>query len=301
MEQNNLTNKNEEKVEPLVSKGEQISDLKKPQESFKGEDKEVSVVDDVEEVLKIQAEVQKLETQVQSTLDGVNQINENLGLPPKKVEEIPSLQNKIAKIFNLKSLLRAATFTGLMIGATSEGLSQTNQDNYKNIDNKEVVTNSEKYLLKLKEFNIVSQEMSSKEFQEIAKDKEKMKKINDEYTKASGIISVHSEEYKKLQEKKPETIKVTVYHIDESQEKKFANKEYTKKDRKEDIENIWEKVKKGELQYGDIVVLRNGERYEIKDYKPGSFNKAKGSILEEGEKVVTTNNTLPMEDYVGRD
>lgn len=139
MEQNNLTNENEKPAElkPLEAQGEQISDLENPQES--SQDKEVSVVDDAEKVLEIQAKVNQLEIQVKSTLDGVNQINENLGLPSKKVEEIPSLQNKIAKIFNLKGLLKAATVAGLMMGATSEGLSQNKSEKDTEKEHKEWV------------------------------------------------------------------------------------------------------------------------------------------------------------------
>lgn len=150
MEQNNLTNKNEEKVEPLETQGEQISDLEKPQKSFEAKDKEVSVVDDAEEVLKLELELKKIEEKSKATLEAINKVHAELGIDQvnenietvdtNKFPALKLMKNQfLAMTSSLKNLGKAATVAGLMIGATSEGLSQNKSEKDSEKEHKEWV------------------------------------------------------------------------------------------------------------------------------------------------------------------
>jgi hypothetical protein len=86
---------------------------------------------------EMEKEEKTLSSKISSTTEAINQINENLGLPPKKVTEIPSL-NKIQEKFLNTKIIKALLFTGLMFTA-KEGLSQNKSEKDTEKEHKEWV------------------------------------------------------------------------------------------------------------------------------------------------------------------
>lgn len=127
MEQNNLTNQEKEKAElkkPVENTGEVISDLE-------SQENQVSIIDDVENTLKVQAELQMIANKTKAEIDKYNQTRINMGLDPVDVNEnnigdhIPSLKSRFKKWGS--NLMKAGIFAGLMFSA-NEGLAQNKSE-----------------------------------------------------------------------------------------------------------------------------------------------------------------------------
>ena len=301
MEQNNLTNKKEEKGElekPIENTGEHKSDNQEVISNLERPESEVSVIDGAENALKVKAELETIAKKTEAEIKKYNQTREEMGLPKVDLNEnnigdhIPSLKSRFKKWGG--NLMKAVTFAGLMFSA-NEGLSQNSNAINGSKEKIEAKVDHENLLNRFKKYDVVPQSMTLEEFNTIFKNKELMKELSKKYSDASGVILSDSKEAIELNKKNLEVISKTVFHIDESQEEKFQTREYTDADRKKDIETIWEKVKKGNLKYGDTVVLRNGETYVIKDYKPG-YKKATGNVKSEvADTIKNTQNYVAGE------
>lgn len=136
---NNLENQKLNTQEnSLQDKPEQISDLENNNESPENSS-EISVVDDAEQALRLKAEIKKIEIKAQANIDAINQINKELGVDEVSSDlqnidttKFPAFKYLQSKIIDLKGSLnkfsKAAAVAGLMFGATSEGVTQSNSN-----------------------------------------------------------------------------------------------------------------------------------------------------------------------------
>ncbi len=234
-----------------------------------------------------QAEIEKIEINIDDTKSQINNTRAELGLLPEE-GEIPSLKNKNSLLSKLKDYVsktaKALTVAGVMFGAT-DSFSQTNNTPDKNLEKTEIKTEIKSFYDRLQEYKIIPESMTTVEFQSKWQDEEWKKQVTEEYKEARGIAKDIPPNAK--------TIEIIQYGINlESQEQK--NIEVNQEERKKEIEKIWIDFNKGKYKLGDQVRLSTtGEVYIIKKYKPGSIKESQNN-----QDTVKTNKSFKLlKDY----